>query len=252
MNELEQFAGLLNSMDLEQETKDKLVNSFGNVQTSVNGLVSDLKTNLSLEREKTKPLKDTIRVFKEKLGLNEASTLEDLDTYIANQNKKNGETVNKEKYETDLGELRKLLTEKEQLANDNLSKFEDLQFRVNVEDKGLLKDFIDNPIIRKTLVEDLKAKLIFQNGQAFIKDENGNIQKNITTGEPLPVESIIESYKINPVYKDFVVNPIKGNGTGVQGSNNTNTSKAFAEMSEAERVALYKKDPAQFRALQNS
>ena len=67
-------------------------------------------------------------------------------------------------------------------------------------------------------MDDLKSKLIFENGNAFIKDENGNIQKNVQTGEPLPVEGLVASYKTNPIYKDFVVNPMANkNGANVKG-----------------------------------
>lgn len=217
MNELEQFRSFLSSLELG-DNKENILSTFDNVSKSVSGLVTDLKTNLADEREKTQPLKDKNKEFLSAVGLKDNATLEDVKEFMESINKKQGDVIPKDKYESDLNELRQTLQEKEALANDNLAKYEDLQFRINVEDKGLLKDFIDNPIIKKTMTDDLKAKLVFENGNAFIKDENGNIQKDIQTGEPLPVESLVESYKSSPLYKDFVKNPISASGSGVQES----------------------------------
>jgi len=155
-----------------------------------------------------------------------------------NRNWKNSSNVEKieEKYQGDLQKLRDELSKASKTIEDNNSKFEDLTFKTTIIDNGLLEPFVDEAMARNNIIEMVKDKVIFQDGQIFAKDAvTGKIATDLTTGKPLGVDSVINDIKtnINPMY---LKPDVKANGGGANSATNTNNGTLKrSEMSASEK-----------------
>ena len=101
-------------------------------------------------------------------------------------------------------------------ALDLETKANDLLFSSAIAKDGLLTGFVDNPKMRGLVESELKSKLLFEDGQMFVKNENGEKAKDITSGEYLTPTSIVESMKKSDEWKGFLSPQSQGkNGSGM-------------------------------------
>ena len=116
--------------------------------------------------------------------------------------------------------LRTELQSKDEAFNTLNSKHNDSLFKTSVLDSGLLDGFVDEPEARNMIIGKLKPQFIFDEGKIFVNDGNGEKAKNISTGEFLSPQSVVDSVKssINPMY----LTPQSNNGGGGTPPNNTN------------------------------
>ena len=217
MNELEQFKNLLSSLDLG-ENKESLLTAFENASRAVGGLVNDLKANLSEERDKTAPLKEKNREFLAAIGLKENATIDEVKAFkesLANSKKLDELKQQYEtKYNEDTEKLRSLLEEKDNSIKSINGEYENLLFKTNIIDKGYLKPFKNNPLVQNLIIENAKSKILFKDGQMYRNDGTGNIQIDITTGKPMPVDTVFKELENDENYKDFLESRVTANSSG--------------------------------------
>lgn len=165
-----------------------------------------------------------------------ASELERLRQFEQATNQQNAEA--KQNYEEALGI-------RETQYNNDLEKYKaDMdalkgQLRSVLVDKGL-SDALDavniNPALKQGAIAMLQSQIEIQNGQAVAGEAS--------------LSDFIKEWSDSDTGKAFTLAP-QTSGAGVQQSNGYNgQAKSLAEMSEAERVNLYRTDPAKFQQLQ--
>lgn len=165
-----------------------------------------------------------------------ASELERLRQFEQATNQQNAEA--KQNYEEALGI-------RESQYNNDLDKYKaDMdalqgQLRSVLVDKGL-SDALDavniNPALKQGAIAMLQSQIEIQNGQAVAGEAS--------------LSDFIKEWSDSDTGKAFTLAP-QTSGAGVQQSNGYNgQAKSLAEMSEAERVNLYRTDPAKFQQLQ--
>lgn len=165
-----------------------------------------------------------------------ASELERLRQFEQATNQQNAEA--KQNYEEALGI-------RESQYNNDLDKYKaDMdalqgQLRSVLVDKGL-SDALDavniNPALKQGAIAMLQSQIEIQNGQAVAGEAS--------------LSDFIKEWSDSDTGKAFTLAP-QTSGAGVQQSNGYNgQAKSLAEMSEAERVNLYRTDPVKFQQLQ--
>ena len=164
-----------------------------------------------------------------------ASELERLRQFEQATNQKNAEA--KKNYE-------EALSIRESQYNDGLKKYKTElealqgQLRSVLVDKGL-SDALDavniNPALKPGAIAMLQSQIEIQDGKAV-------------AGE-VPLSDFIKEWSNSDTGKAFTLAP-NSSGAGIQQTSGYNgQAKSLAEMSEAERVNLYRTDPAKFQQL---
>ena len=164
-----------------------------------------------------------------------ASELERLRQFEQATNQKNAEA--QKNYE-------EALSIRESQYNDGLKKYKTElealqgQLRSVLVDKGL-SDALDavniNPALKPGAIAMLQSQIEIQDGKAV-------------AGE-VPLSDFIKEWSNSDTGKAFTLAP-NSSGAGIQQTSGYNgQAKSLAEMSEAERVNLYRTDPAKFQQL---
>jgi len=164
-----------------------------------------------------------------------ASELERLRQFEQATNQKNAEA--QKNYE-------EALSIRESQYNDGLKKYKTElealqgQLRSVLVDKGL-SDALDavniNPALKPGAIAMLQSQIEIQDGKAV-------------AGE-VPLSDFIKEWSNSDTGKAFTLAP-NSSGAGIQQTSGYNgQAKSLAEMSEAERVNLYRTDPVKFQQL---
>ncbi len=216
MNGFEQFKGLLNSLD-DGESKTSLMSAFNEVTNIFNDAISSRDT----VKAKLNESKELIGSLGNTLGLKDGFTVEDVKAHVdglSNTSKLDELKQNLTKqHETELNELRTMLDTEKQTNQDLTNKANDLLFSSAIANDGLLTGFVDNPKMRGLVESELKSKLLFEDGNIYVRNENGEKAKDITSGNYLTPSSIVESMKSSEDWKGFLSPQTQGkNGSGMQ------------------------------------
>lgn len=216
MNVLEQFkTDFLDS--LESENKDKIISAFGEVTSVFNETISRRDSVSNTNRD----LKEKIDGISKALELGEDFTADDITKLL---NEKQGDTVKikeqisaqyEEKYSGDMKALNEELQGLKSQNGEITTKYNDTLFLNAVVNSGLLDGFVDDKDARDNIIiPKIKDKLLYKDGQVFVKDGiTGDIANRIGTNEPLNPSSVVDSVKttISPIYLKAQAN---GNGMG--------------------------------------
>ncbi len=92
----------------------------------------------------------------------------------------------------------------------------------------------------------LKSGVVIEDGKAIYK-ENG-VTKFNADNQPLTLESKLESIKTNPIYAGFFGKSVS-NGGGSTNNEQASGIKKLSEMSETERMNLFKTNKPEFQRL---
>jgi hypothetical protein len=224
MNVLEQFRELL-------AENEELAESFAKVE----GVFNDaIKT-----RDKAKEENRTLKAFKtdleKKFELEDAS-VEDIVAKTTEAQNTDVEKI-EQKYQADLEALRAELTTRDDSINELNGKYNDTVFENSIVQSGLLSDFVEEPMARKNITEQIKKHLIYEDGKVYVKDETtGDKATDLHTGEFLSPKSVIENIKktISPIY----LNPQttnSGMGTPPRNQGQPNNGLKRSAMSHGEK-----------------
>ena len=247
MNYLQQFSGLLDNLE-DADLKTKLVSAFGNVKLDFNqaiekrnaikGELSDLKSGMS--------------------NLTGGDSIESLKEFIES-NKNDGDIEKlkadlKAKYEVDTNELRNMIESEKSKFSELNSSHEKMLFNNEVEKQGLLTGFnTDNQRVKAMLLDEIKDKLILDNGVFYVKDNTtGDKSRDITSGEYLSAKSVSDGMLKASEWADFVSPEIKANGGGMSPNQNASSGKKFQDYSAAELVELNRSNPTMYQALRSA
>jgi len=242
MSKSEQFKTYVNGLELGDEVKTDILTKFGNVDKSYSEIIEDIKTSRDETKSKLNTYKEQLSTVKSTLGLDD-----DLSEDAIKQALKDSSNIDKveEKYLGDIQTLRDELSNSNETIKQNEAKFNDLTFKTTIIDNGLLNDFVDEPMARNNIIEMVKDKVIFQDGQIFAKDmTTGKIATDLTTGNVLGADSVVSDIKssINPMY---LKPDVKTNGGGASGGTNTNTGTFKRSEMSASDKGKYIKDNGQ-------
>jgi hypothetical protein len=240
MSKAEQFKTYLNSLELGDEVKTDILTKFGNVDKSYSEIIEDIKTSRDETKSKLNTYKEQLSTVKNVLKIDD-----DLSEDVIKQALKDSSNIDKieEKYQGDLQKLRDELSNSNEIIKQNEAKFNDLTFKTTIIDNGFLNDFVDEPMARNNIIDMVKDKVIFQDGQMFAKDlTTGKIATDLTTGKPLGADSVISEIKsnINPMY---LKPDVKANGGGASDVKSKNSGALKrSEMSASEKGKFIKEN----------
>lgn len=213
MNAFEQFLEMLNTLP-DGEDKQGLVDAFPRLQGAFNDAV---KTRDSV-RTTNSELRGNIDAYKKAIGY-EDETLDGLEEFIAGLKKpsKNDDALKQaeEKHAKELGDLRDILTQEQGKSKQMEEKYNDMLFKNEIEAKGLLEGFTQNPLMRGMIVDTLKSKLLYEDGKIFVRGDDGKPQTDIKTGDPISPASAVDGIKKDPLYAEFLA-PSGAAGGGMQ------------------------------------
>jgi len=256
MSVMEQFSNILNGIE-DESLKSELTSAFNGVKGSFNDAIasrdkvrainSDLKKKLGGVKELIGAESDDFSVddIKEFIESSKQSTNETLEDALAKQ---------KAKFEADTEELRKVISEKEQLTEQFKTKYENLEFNTMIEQEGLLKGFnTDNSRVKTMLIEEFKARLIKDNDRFLVKDNaTGEPQRDLKTGEYLSPKMIREMMLNSEEWSPFVKPETVANGSGTPPQNsNFSSGKKFSDYSSAELVQMRRTNPQKYDLLKS-
>jgi len=159
------------------------------------------------------------------------------------------ETLDKQ-YQGREEELRSLISAHEASIADKDGKLTEMSFVQSVKEKGLYEGFdISDPDTLTLIDKKIREKALFKDGAWYVNDGHGNILTDVTSQDqsPLPLTYITDSLKktLNP---KFLSREIVNNGGGTPPPNQP-TGKKSSDMSETERMALFKSNPTEFNRL---
>lgn len=200
MTVLQQFLTALDKVQ-DETLRAELKGDFG----SVEGAFTDAITTRDKAKETNRLLKDFKSEIGNSLGLDKEYTVADIQGKLSNNNQdlEKLKTDISSKYENDLETLRSELTNRESSFNELTGKYNETIFNNTITQSGLLNDFVDEPMARNLITGTIKEKLLFEDGQIFVKDSStGEKAKDIRTGEFLKADSVINDIKstISPMY----------------------------------------------------
>lgn len=234
MTFLNQFQSLLDTVDTEK--KEELLQAFETVKSEFSKAI-DTRDKAKADNRELKSFKDSVVSTLNLEG--DDITADSVAEYAANLKKsgKSDEQIEKltAKYEGEIEQLRGIINEKESGFSELNSKYNDVLFKSEVEDKGLLEGFKTNPLLRGQVVNTLKSKLIFKDGQMYVNDGQGEIAKDIKSGEPVPASYVVDSLKSDPMYADFIM-PTGAHGGGKPPVNNSSTGPDVSGMSPTQKM----------------
>lgn len=233
---IDQLKSLINS---DYETVEDMQKALSEAMPTIEGEINKGNTQRKELGKKADELVDLKKAIGAKLGLddvNEASIGEAIEAIVANGDKAEEiealrESLSK-KYESDIEQLRSELNQKETFIGDLTQKHNDALFDKHITSSGLLEGFVDEPMARNMVISQIKEKLIYDNGNVYVKDSaSGDIAKDIRTGEPLKPESVVSELKktISPMY---LVSETTAQGGGTPPSNQTTTSTTTVDTSK--------------------
>lgn len=218
MNAFEQFNALLTGLE-DSENKTNLVKAFGEVTNVFNDAISTrdtAKQKLGSNDELLKNIGQTLGFesdfnldnVKEKISkLSNSEKLESLKTDLTN------------KHENEMSELRTLLETEKNSKVDLTTRLNDLSFSKTLKEDGLLNGFSTAPKMLAVVENELKSKLLFEDGQIFVNDGQGNKAKDVTTGNFFTPKSVVENMLNSEDWKPFVSPQTQGkNGGGMKGN----------------------------------
>ena len=219
-----QYKSMLNSLE-DNEAKTGLVDGLAKLE----GIFDDAIDTRDKAKSKVRDLTALTDGISKEFSIDEltVNSLKDvLDNTKSDDELKAG-------YETKLEELRTLLTDKDTEVAGVNGKYEDLVFSSQIGSMGLLAGFKDNPMLQKQVVEHLKHSLIHQDGKLFVKDANGEIAKDIKTGESISPTTLVDAMKSDTLWADFVA-PTVNQGGGMQ--HNSRQAPANVQLSSTEKM----------------
>ena len=246
MTKFEQFRTLL--ADLDIEAKDTLIGAFDEAIAENSNIKNDIVKQRDELKADRKNLLDQLDTVKGTLGLDELN--EDSLSGILKGKKGESELREElskkyeEKYNSDIQKLTEQINELTNQNGEITNKYNDTLFKNAVVNSGLLDSFVDDKDARDSIIiPRIKDKLLFKDGQVFVKDETtGDIATKLGTNEPLSPNDVIESLKttISPIYLK-AQSQGQGMGTNPQQSRQSNIPTKRSEMNHSQK-AQYIKD----------
>lgn len=214
-----------------------LEESMASLTSQVNKL--ELKNDeLLKDNGKTR---DKFRLVREKLGI-EDLTEENINAVLKSKpdEKSQAELANLK------AQLEKAYADKDSIENTYKTKMGDLVLKTELNRTGLAQKALnaDTYMLLEGLV--LSGASYNEDGGISFKNDDGST--SYIDGKPMTLEDKVNQLIGNPSY----VGLFKPQGQGGGGSptnGNQGGSKSFKDMTEQERVALYNRNPEEFRRL---
>lgn len=160
------------------------------------------------------------------------------------------EDIDPEQYSKLLDENESLKANNEKLSKQYKADLEKLQSDLSTKDKYLQKTILEDGLT-KALLENGIDKAYLKPALAMLKSE-AQIKQNGDTYEALIGDKALNEFLpswVNEGDGKLFITKTPDVGGGSRGGANTPITKSFKDMSEAERVALYKENPAKFKEL---
>lgn len=208
MDKLAQFKQLLEGLE-DSDSKTSLLSAFSNLSTDVTDTLDKLKG----ERKDVGSKLDGALGFKksilESLGLDDNATTEDIQKAI-NSDEKTQKLLDAEKlkYDKDTKELRDLLDAEKTNSTNFKSQLDKFELKTLMEKNEMYKNV--DPGMKEFYESKIMDKMLVKDGNLYIKNENGEISRNLTDNEPLSVVSLRDSIlDSNP---KFAIEIQKSNG----------------------------------------
>ena len=242
MNVFEQYKNKLSAMEIEDSLKESLTKMFSEVEN----VHSEIKDRLTTKTDENKGLKEKLDSISKEFDLDQDFKLDELSAKMNNKSKLDELRIEmSEKHDKELSELRGLLD----IEKDSKSKYEvqlnDMLFENAITKEGLLNGFIDDPKMRGLVSQELKSKLLFEDGKVFVRGEDGKPAKDITTGKHLEPKDITNAMLKSSEWAGFVSPQTNGNGSGMpnnQNSNNQGGGLNRSKMSHQEKGEYIKEN----------
>ena len=254
MNEFEQFNDLLNGLE-DSEHKANLSTAF----SKVTGAYDKIKTDRKDLGKKLSHYESFTKKTLESLELDEDSSVDDVISKFQEARTGTNEDLKKaiederikleDRYVKQSNELRDALTAKDNDYNALKQQYQNLEFSALINESGLLGDALDNPMMQKTVSDHLKSQLLVKDGKLFVNDGDGEIAVNSVTNEKIAPKDILEKMKDEPLWQPFFKPRTSVNGMGSKPNNPSNGYKKPEDLSEQDRVDLYRNNPAEFNRL---
>lgn len=254
MNEFEQLLNQINSLD-DGETRSNLVKAFdkaklandtlkttrkelGNKLTGYESFNKKILESLELDADAN--VDDVLNKFKD------AKTSGNADFELERQKIE-------DKYNNQTLELRDALTTEKNQKLDLEKSYKNLEFNTLINDSGIMGDAINNPMMKKAIADHLKSQLLVKDGSLFVDNGDGDVAVNSITNEKISPNEVISKMKEDKLWQPFFQPNSTAQGMGTKPSVTTAGGlKKPDQLSESERIDLYKTNPTEFKRLYNN
>lgn len=234
---------------------------------------------LKLNTEEYDLLDDSLKTIYQKDGDNYILPIEGMEDTGALKRAKEHEKERRQKAESELKEVKDKLTEKEDeiinlhkgaVSKDDVEALEksykeklektaaEYESRISEAEGSLRNMLVDNVATKLaneiSTVPDLMSGAISARLTTEIVDGNAVTRVLDQNGKPsaLTVDELKKEFIANEKFSSIIVGS-NATGSGATGSGNgSGASKKLSEMSEAERVNLFKESPEDYRKLRDS
>ncbi len=156
---------------------------------------------------------------------------------------------NDESLKQEIENLTKMISAKDEELKSKLAeadkRYTDKIVEVEIAKLGTNANVVNDKAL-SILIEAIKEGATLDNGIIIYKDADGSTIRN-STGQPLSISEKINQFKADDTYS-FLFKPTTNGGSGMQNSSGAG-NKAPNEYTEAERVQLYRQNPALFKEL---
>jgi len=238
MNYLQQFGTMLDGIE-DTELKTKLITAFGNVKLDFNTSIE----NRNIAKQELQNYKTAVS---QKLGT------DDIESFKIPEPSADLEKMKVDletKYNNDLNVLRDERDGFKSKHDEVESNLNDYRFMNELEKQGMFEGFmVKNPRVKDMLVSEFKDKLVLEDGNFYVKDSNGEKQRDISSGDFLKGSKVSDDLKSAKEWLDFVEPNSRVQGSGAIATTTTG-NKNPQDYSEQERVDLYRTNPTKFQEL---